>query len=121
MKKFLKSKKFLVIAYCALLLTANAVFTIDKEKFSKLGSEKSIENIELHNVLAYNKSEQEVLYLSDIPYQKAQIGWKTIGLDKTNDNAALVMRIDGSSVVVKKGIWAHATSTVEYEIGRAHV
>ncbi len=47
---------------------------------------------------------------------KAQIGWKTIGLDKTNDNANLVMRIDNSSVVVKKGIWAHATSTVEYDI-----
>jgi len=56
------------------------------------------------------------VYLSDIPYQKAQLAWGTIGLDKTSDNAALSMLIDGAVTNVKKGIWAHATSTVEYDI-----
>ncbi len=73
--------------------------------------------IEIGKVLSYNTEEDaDVVYLSDIPYLKAAIGWKTIGLDKTVDNAALTMKIDGANVVVKKGIWAHATSTVEYDI-----
>lgn len=71
------------------------------------------------NVLAYNTIKtNDALYLSDIPYQKAQVGWGTLGLDKTNSNASLVLNIDGASVVVKKGIFAHATSTVEYDISQ---
>lgn len=68
-------------------------------------------------VLSYNEFKvEDVVYLSDIPYQKAQVGWGTLGLDKTNSNTSLILNIEGASVVVKKGIFAHATSTVEYDI-----
>ena len=68
-------------------------------------------------VLSYNEFKvEDVVYLSDIPYQKAQVDWGTLGLDKTNSNTSLILNIEGASVVVKKGIFAHATSTVEYDI-----
>lgn len=111
MKKFLKLRKFFILIFCLLLVVTTGFVSFDQVKAITEGK------IEKYDVLSYNSTKQnDVIYLSDIPYQKAQIGWKTIGLDKTNDNANLVMKIDGTSVIVKKGIWAHATSTVEYDI-----
>ncbi len=62
-----------------------------------------------------NVSDQ-VLYLSDINYSKAQVGWGTLTYDKTLDNANLILKVNNYSTVFKKGIWAHATSTIEYDI-----
>lgn len=62
-----------------------------------------------------NVSEQ-MIYLSDIEYSKASVGWGTLTFDKTQDNAGLTLKLDGYSTVFKKGIWAHATSTIEYDI-----
>ena len=110
MKKLLKSKKIFVIIFCALLL-GGSIIGFNKQKL------KSLKKIEKFDAVSYNDSKQEdVVYLSDIPYQKAQIGWGSIALDKTNSNTSLIMNLDGSAVVLKKGIWAHATSTVEYDI-----
>ena len=58
----------------------------------------------------------QILYLSDITYNKAQVGWGTISLDKTQSNTPLTLILNGSSTVFTKGIWAHATSTLEYDI-----
>lgn len=63
-----------------------------------------------------DESANDVVYLSDIPYQKAQVGWGTVGLNKTSSNTALNVVVNGSTTTFKKGIWAHATSTVEYDI-----
>lgn len=69
-------------------------------------------NISFDNI----DSTDKVLYLSDIPYSKGQVAWGNISLDKTQDNASFTMLLNGSTTLVKKGIWAHATSTLEYDI-----
>ena len=61
-------------------------------------------------------AEDQVLFLSDIDYSKAQVGWGNISFDKTQSNTPLTLILDGASTVFKKGIWAHATSTIEYDI-----
>lgn len=58
----------------------------------------------------------QILYLSDITYNKAQVGWGTVSLDKTQSNTPLTLILNGYSTVFTKGIWAHATSTLEYDI-----
>ncbi len=68
------------------------------------------------DILLDNAIEDEVLFLSDIPYTKAQVGWGKVALDKTQDNGSLILILNGYSTVFDKGIWAHATSTVEYDI-----
>ncbi len=113
-KRIFKMKKSLAkslwILFFATAIYASIAFCI----YLKNGGTITIER---GDFLSYNANKtNDVVYLSDIPYQKAQIGWGTIGLDKTNSNASLILNIDGASVVVKKGIWAHATSTVEYDI-----
>jgi len=51
-----------------------------------LGEGRTIK-IERGEVLSYNAEKaNDVVYLSDIPYKKAQVGWGTLGLDKTNSN-----------------------------------
>ena len=111
MKKFLKSKKTYILSLCAIAVLMSTLHGFNLEKSS---TEK---NLETEGALSYDSDKlEDVVYLSDIPYMKAEIGWKTIGLDKTVDNAALTMNIDGTATVIKKGIWAHATSTVEYDI-----
>ena len=124
MKKLLKAKTMFFIAFCVLLLVV-AVFLFGNTKVSYGG-------IKPYNVLTYNGNskdsedmtvssnnstkESDVVFLSDIPYSKAQVGWGNISLDKTQDNKSLTMMVNGSTILIKKGIWAHATSTVEYDI-----
>lgn len=112
MKKSRLFKRILFTTFCLSVIAFLFIFTSKTESiFGK--------KIDKYDVLTYNTDNAEtgdVLFLSDIPYRKAQIGWETIGLDKTNSNGALSLRLDGAVVTVKKGIWAHATSTVEYDI-----
>ena len=41
----------------------------------------------------------QVLYLSDIPYMKAQVGWGNVSLDKTQSNTSLILVLNGYSTV----------------------
>lgn len=41
-----------------------------------------------------------------------------LAVDKTQFNTPLTLVVNGSSTVFKKGIWAHATSTIEYDISQ---
>ncbi len=67
-------------------------------------------------------SEQEVtdneqmVYLSDIQYKTAQVGWGQLTMDKTAANTLISMYLDGNLVNFRKGIWAHATSTLVYDL-----
>lgn len=113
MNKYRNIRKAIIASLSVLFLVT---FVYGSMTFYKYFLKTEIK-IDRGEVLAYNATKSsDVVYLSDIPYQKAQIGWKTIGLDKTNDNASLILRLNGTSVIIKKGIWAHATSTVEYDI-----
>ncbi len=57
-------------------------------------------------------------YLSDIPYisEQTRIGWGNIAMDQTSNGSALSLIVDGGTVTFKKGIFAHATSTVVYDL-----
>jgi len=107
MNKIIQSKRK-VIACCAIFMVAITVF------FVSLG--RSYAQILGDVILDRGNVEEQVLYLSDIPYMKAQVGWGNVALDKTQSNTSLILVLNGSSTVFKKGIWAHATSTVEYDV-----
>ena len=113
-KRNLKAKKTIIKSLVVLSFTAAIYGSFAFCQY--IGNEKTI-RIDRGPVFAYNvNASEDIVYLSDIPYKKAQVGWGTLGLDKTNANASLILNIDGASVVVKKGIFAHATSTIEYDI-----
>ncbi len=68
--------------------------------------------------ISFAKEEAEFCYLSDIPYvaDQSSVGWREVTLDKTPDNTALSVKVEGANYTFEKGIFAHATSTVVYDL-----
>ena len=106
--KLFKSKRscfiscsFLLIAIMALFINLGSSYAMPKEV-----------------LIDRSDIKDKILYLSDITYTKAQVGWGNVALDKTQSNTPLTLIVNGSSTVFKKGIWAHATSTLEYDISQ---
>ncbi len=106
MKKIFKTKSFYIICCGILLIGIINLFLEVKPSYAQIPE----------NVLLENNTNEDVLFLSDILYNKATVGWGTVALDKTQSNTPLILKLNNYSTVIKKGIWAHATSTVEYDI-----
>ena len=117
MRKLVKSKFFRIV--CCLACVGAILAGYDNLSSVSLHAQEttSQKSTAQKSILVdHGDMEGQVLYLSDIPYLSAKIGWGTIGLDKTSSNGALSIRLNGSTTTIKKGIWAHATSTVDYDI-----
>ena len=122
MKKSLKVKNIFCIFFIISLVCIAVYFGKNKTSYKNaqgyyLHTYNSSNNANQKN-LSFNNvtNENQVVYLSDIPYSKGQTAWGNITLDKTTDNGQLAMLLNGSTTIIKKGIWAHATSTLEYDI-----
>ncbi|MCM1052947.1 MAG: NPCBM/NEW2 domain-containing protein [Ruminococcus sp.] len=78
-------------------------------------------NYKSYSIIASNEV-KEFVYLSDIPYIKEQsnVGWGSITLDQnleTNyNNGIIALIVNGKSKNFLKGVSAHATSTLIYNI-----
>lgn len=128
MEKSSKLKRVFFITFCALILLAICMLVFVRKVFIFESTKVSYEVVKPHAILAYNSeenanttllnNENQVVYLSDIPYKTGTVGWGSIALDKTQDNTPLTLLLDGVLTVVEKGIWAHATSTLEYDISK---
>ena len=118
MRKLVKSKFFRVV--CCLACVGAVLAGYDNVSSVSLHAQETTttqkSTAQKSILVDHGDMEGQVLYLSDIPYLSAKIGWGTIGLDKTSSNGALSIRLNGSTTTIKKGIWAHATSTVDYDI-----
>lgn len=122
MRKLVKSKFFRVVCCLAcvgaVLAGYDNVSSVSLHAQENTTTQKSTtqKTAQKSILVDHGDMEGQVLYLSDIPYLSAKIGWGTIGLDKTSSNGALSIKLNGSTTTIKKGIWAHATSTVDYDI-----
>ncbi len=62
------------------------------------------------------ETNSEFLYLSDIDFYSAKVGWGKLHLNKTDNGANFSVRIQGANYSFEKGIWAHASSEVVYDL-----
>lgn len=97
----MKSVFFVLLLICTIIYFGNVKISYKKVQSCKLHTYNS-SNILNQRLDFSNIKENQVVYLSDIPYSKAQVGWGNISFDKTQDNAAFTMLINGASTVVKK-------------------
>ncbi len=69
-------------------------------------------------VSANDTTQKEYCYLSDIPYVKEQskVGWGTLTMNQASNGSLLSVKVEGAYYEFEKGIWAHATSTVVYDL-----
>ncbi|MGG7143129.1 glycoside hydrolase family 2 TIM barrel-domain containing protein [Clostridium nigeriense] len=58
------------------------------------------------------------LYLSDIPWESATIGYSSIVKDKTVENIPIKIQTDNGLETFEKGIGTHATSSIVYDISK---
>ena len=95
-----------------------------------------VRNLELHNIeadiearntvnvkavpttySAETRATGKLIYLSDIPYMsKSTTKYGTILNDITSSNTKITVKIGGTATSFDKGIWAHATSDVYYDL-----
>ena len=67
--------------------------------------------------LAQNQN-QDFLYLSDIDYieSESKSGWGSLLKDKTSSNTKISVKVEGAAYSYDKGMWAHASSVLVYDI-----
>jgi len=107
--------------YCTLILCISLILIavlgdvkVEKESFSI--NEKTY-------YTAHTTSEQEeseVTYLSDLNAIQASTSYGQIVKDKTQSGSKITVKVEGSNYTFEKGIFAHATSTLVYDLGENH-
>ncbi len=101
----------LMFIYVAFILI---IFTIIISSIS--GNEFSQIEVETHKYSS-NKNE-DFTYLSDIDYIANQsfTRWDRIRYDEVNNGSKITIKVENNNFTFDKGIWAHATSQVTYDI-----
>ena len=65
-----------------------------------------------------NATNKDYIYLSDIPYDtlKSKSGWGSFYKDQASDGTKITIRYENGEWTFDKGMWAHATSTLVYDL-----
>lgn len=66
--------------------------------------------------LGTNNSALREYYLSDMEPIEKRVGWRELGVDADTDGNPLVLTIENSLFSFKKGLFAHANSTLVYDL-----
>lgn len=61
-------------------------------------------------------ADSKYLYLSDVEPLAARVGWGQFLKDQVDGGRPITMRYDGGVKTFKKGLWAHATSNLYYDL-----
>ncbi len=97
-----------------------ANYLIKKESFQLSNNKNNVSKESSQTLTSANSesTQKDFVYLSDIPYvaNQSSAGWKQITMDKTTDNTSLSLRINGNPFAFEKGVFAHAKSTVVYDL-----
>ncbi|MCM1053467.1 MAG: NPCBM/NEW2 domain-containing protein [Ruminococcus sp.] len=72
----------------------------------------------VYTFAAATPKNNEFIYLSDINYiaNQSKTAWGSILKDKTSSGGKISVKIEGAYYSFDKGMWAHATSTLVYDI-----
>jgi len=116
LKKIANLTKILVGSICVIILMIT-IFAAINNKTSK------VENyglIPLANIseLAIAESNADFIYLSNLDYipSKSSTAWGEIKKDETTDGNKITVRVEGGVYSFDKGMWAHAKSTLVYDL-----
>ncbi|MDE5630223.1 MAG: NPCBM/NEW2 domain-containing protein, partial [Bacilli bacterium] len=119
MKKIseLRKQKRIALGLCvAVLLVTIANFCVKFNNYKVSNNDVFDYSLDSNTYLA--STDTRFIYLSDIPYdtKKSATAWGSILLDKTSSNTSISVKVENANYSFEKGIWAHATSTVVYDL-----
>ena len=104
-------EKLLIGVFCLFVLVASLPRYYDLE----LPETEIVANIPAK---AGAEANNEFIYLSDIDYiaSESKSGWGSLLKDKTSSNTKISVKVEGSAYSFEKGMWAHASSVLVYDI-----
>lgn len=81
---------------------------------------QKVSSIENEAILYFSDKSGNFLYLSDVDYVKDQsyVGYDEIRYDEVNGGGKITVKVENNAIAFEKGIWAHATSQVTYDISQ---
>ena len=112
MQRLKKSSKLFFIAFVSIILTFSLLGLgayFDKEKLNSIYADSTVET-----VIEYGE------YLSNLTPISQTIGYSTLKLDKNINGDVISFIVNGATKSFKKGLIAHATSTLVYDLGASH-
>ena len=116
LKKIANLTRILVGSICVIILMITIIAAIN----DKTGNVKNYSLMPLANVseLAMAESNADFIYLSNLDYipEKSSTGWGKIEKDQTTDGNKITIRVENGVYSFDKGMWAHATSTLVYDL-----
>ncbi len=98
----------------SILLICTMLIAVDYYDYLTNKNRKEYYNVNIGTYLA--NAETDFVYVSDIKFYKANTGWGQILRDTTSSNTPITLKMDGSYFPFEKGIWAHATSTIDIDL-----
>lgn len=105
-------KKKITIMTIGIILLIGIIVCVPYQNINYISNETKVKT----NALAYNTD--DFIYLSDIDYvaNQSSTGWGNILKDVTSNNTKIQVKIDNAAYSFDKGMWAHATSTLVYDL-----
>lgn len=70
----------------------------------------------LANTAVDEETSSSSVYLSDISYESASVGWGVLHLDGNMSDSPISLYVDGNRMYFNKGVTAHASSTLIYNL-----
>lgn len=119
-KKFFERKQeiVLVLILMVLVLLMGICFPrmFISVKTNTTLNEFAMESNSLINTRAENQN--DFIYLSDIDYiaSQSRSGWGSLLKDQVNGGGKIAVKVEGAYYTFDKGMWAHATSQLVYDI-----
>lgn len=123
MKDFIKREnikiKVGIIMFLCLLLSISALYLASNyKKYKGMSTSQDSEVIlyKSNNTIANNEEENSQLYLSDIDPIEKSIGYSDLKKDKDMNGNLITLKVENNLFAFEKGVFAHAKSTLVYDL-----
>lgn len=114
--KKIKNLKLLAIIICVLTITVGLYF-LSNNMLTKEDTAINVETIGYYNSKVSDKStDYRQVYMSDLEPIEKRIGYGELGNDADLSGNPIAMMIEGNYFSFKKGLFAHANSTLVYDL-----
>ncbi len=114
---FLTVATWMALFFPHVYLKDSTINTIDAERYAL---EQNVSNVKQvsDTEQQITRSDIDFIYLSDIDYlaNQSRPGWGSILKDTTSAGSKIAVKVENAYYTFDKGMWAHATSTLVYDI-----
>lgn len=106
----------IVFIICLLLSGLALYFRVNYKDYAVNNEEIILYKSQNNDQTVLENGLKKELYISDIDAIKAQTGWGQVKKDEDANGNLITLKIENNLFAFTKGMWAHATSTLVYDL-----